>query len=465
MPERLKRPKRYATRLACLIVLSVPIALAAPSGAQGAWSAPFGIDDRVWNALDNHVAVDPNGNAILVWTRQYGCRSPACEEVRARARSAAGVLGAAETISMPGDVADTPQVVMDSGGNAVFVWRGPLGTVQTRTRSAAGALGPIETLAKGYDPSVALDANGNAVFVWFGPQGYIQTRSRSAAGTLSAVQTLAGPDAVGPPQLAVDPNGNAVYVWIRFDGTTDCGGGTMQPCPRVQTRARSATGALSPTQTLSPAGTFADYGLGGPKVGIDANGKAVYVWRASYSGCRGCIQIRSRSATGTLDAIQTVSPTTRDSDFPRIAVAPNGNAVVVWQRPGGGTGWGGFGCDVIEAIARSPTGALSTAQVLSILGQNARGPEVGIDVNGNAVFAWQSFDSPGCGGTCTKIQARVRSSAGTLGAVQSISAFSQAQAAGPPRLALTPSGSAVVFWGRYPGVQDEYVNLLAATGP
>jgi hypothetical protein len=250
-----------------LLVLSALLALALPASARAAWSAPFGIANNVWFGVNQHVAVDPNGNAIFVWRGNFGCRSPGCQEVRARARSAAGVLGPEQMISVPN--ADTPQVVMDSSGNAIFVWRGPQGTVQTRTRSAAGALGPVETLAKGYEPAVALDAGGNAVYVWVGPQGYIQTRSRSTTGTLSPVQTLAGPDALGPPRLAVDPNGNAVFAWVRFDGTTDCGGGTMQPCPRIQARARSAAGSLSPTQTLSAPATFGDY-FGGPKVGIDS---------------------------------------------------------------------------------------------------------------------------------------------------------------------------------------------------
>jgi hypothetical protein len=148
-----------------------------------------------------------------------------------------------------------------------------------------------------------------------------------------------------------------------------------------------------------------------------------------------------------------------------MAVDPNGNAVVVWERPGGGTGCGGSGCQVIEAIARSPTGALSPRQILSTFGQDSRHPQVGIDANGNAVFAWQSFGSPGCGGTCTKIQARVRSTTGTLGGVQNISTFAEFQAAGPPQLAVNPSGTAIVFWSRGFTFQGERANLLAATGP
>jgi DNA-binding beta-propeller fold protein YncE len=455
-PSRSGRPQ--AAWLACLILVGVLTTLAVPARAQGAWSAPIGIAGMQWRAGGQSVAVDPKGNAVFVWAELTSCGGNSlCSRIKSRVRSSAGVFSPIKVLSEPDKPAEGPSVAVDSNGNAIFVWRGPLGSVQARVRSAAGVLGPIETLGKGYYPQVAVDRNGNAVFVWHGAGGYVRTRVRSAAGTLSAAQTVAGPGALGFPQLAVDPNGNAVFVWTRRDETTDCGG---EPCERIQTRARSAAGRLSATQTLSAPGVHAD--SFSPTVGIDANGNAVFVWRF----CCYRVQARARSATGVLSARQTLSATEVRADHPDVAVDPNGNAVFVWRHCGTSfcdTPWSSRG--MIETISRSATGALSSTQTLSTAGHSPSPPRVAVDAGGNAVFVWQSWDhSPGCGGDgCIRVQARVRSAAGALHATQDLSMFTVLEQGPPPRIAVTPGGKAIAFWGR--ASWQHYVNFRAATGP
>jgi hypothetical protein len=452
-----------AARLAWLVLLLWLPALAVPAGAEASWSAPIAIADMQWRGSQQSVAVDPNGNAVFVWAERQYCNLVTCNLIKSRARSAAGVLGPVETISEPNTITDWPRVAVDSNGNAILVWRGPQGTVQARARSAAGVLGPIETLANGSYPEVAIDGNGNAVVVWWGRGGYIQTRTRTPAGALSATQTLAGPNAPGwgYPQLAVDPNGNSVFVWTLADDSTDCGG---EPCYLVQTRARASTGRLSPIQTLSPGGEQSEPST--LNVGIDSSGNAVFVWEfiERESGLLR-IQARARSATGSLSANQVLSPAGRVAVDPDVAVDPNGNAVAVWGRYGGGTGCNGSPCRFIEAISRSAAGALSSTQLLSGFGHTASTPKVGIDATGNAVVVWESYDwSTGCGGGgCTLIQTRVRSAAGTLSATKTLSAFADVLPAFP-QVAVTPSGKATAFWRRGIGSGDR-VNLLAATGP
>src|SRR5438034_990952 len=73
-------------------------------------------------------------------------------------------------------------------------------------------------------PQVGVDSAGNAVAVWQrsdGTRDRVQARARTAGGALSATQTLsdAGQDAFGS-QVAVDSSsGDAVVVWYRSDGT------------------------------------------------------------------------------------------------------------------------------------------------------------------------------------------------------------------------------------------------------
>jgi hypothetical protein len=319
-----------------------------------------------------------------------------------------------------------PQVAVASDGDAVVVWQrfdGANQRIQARARAADGTLSAVQNLSPAgqdaSDPHVGVDASGDAVVVWQRFDGMVQrvqTRARSAAGTLSPVQNLSGAPggSAVDARLGVDSSGDAVFVWRRADGA-------------IVARARSAAGTLSATQSLCcVAGEDAAF----PQVAVDPGGDAVFAWRRFNS-----IQIRTRSAAGTLTAVQHVSSTRYPADNPQLDVDSSGNAVFVWQAV--------VGTDArIQASARSATGAVSGVQTLSAPGQNGELPQVGADASGNAVFVWQRFD-----GTSERIQARSRSAAGTLSAVQTLSA--PGQNAELPQVAVDASGNAVFVWQRF----------------
>jgi hypothetical protein len=87
----------------------------------------------------------------------------------------------------------------------------------------------------------------------------------------------------------------------------------------------------------------------------------------------------------------------------------------------------------------------------------------GVDQSGDAVFDWRRFDgTTGCGGLpgCERIQARARSAAGTLSAVQTLSAAGEP--AFLPQVAVDPGGSAVAVWTRFDGSDNR---IQEAAGP
>jgi hypothetical protein len=298
-------------------------------------------------------------------------------------------------------------------------------------------------------------------------------------GSLSA-----GTGPVDQPQVAVDGSGNSVFVWRHSDGTTNCFGG---PCLRIQTRSRSAAGILSTVQTLSASGQHGAL----PQVAVDANGDAVFVWqRSDRTNLR--IQTRSRSAAGTLSSTLTLSAAGQDAEYPQVAVDANGNAVFAWERfdgmneriqartlsaagtrgstqtlsaaggdalfpqvevdPNGNAVFAWERCcydgtnnERIQARARSAAGVLSSTQTLSAAGETASSAQVAVDPNGNAVFAWKRFD-----GTADRIQARARSAAGTLSSAQTLS--DPGKNAYEPRVGVDLSGNAVFLWQRFDGI-------------
>ena len=150
-----------------------------------------------------------------------------------------------------------------------------------------------------------------------------------------------------------------------------------------------------------------------------------------------------------LSPVQTLSSPGENASGPQVAVDDDGDAVFTWARSDGTD-------QRIEARARSAGGALSTVQTLSDAGQDAGAPQVAIDDDGDAVFVWERVDNSGN----KRIQARKRSAAGVLGVVQTLSNGGQdAQFA---QVAIDDDGEAAATWQRFDGAHDR---AQAASGP
>jgi hypothetical protein len=350
-------------------------------------------------------------------------------------------------LSEPGQNASFPQVAVDGAGDAFFTWVRSDGTnsrIQAVERSASGILSHVQTLSSpgqdAFDPQVAVDTAGEAVFVWRrydGTSDRIQARARSTAGILSPVQTLSSSGQhASDPQVAVRRGtGDAVFAWRRSDGTNF----------RIQARARTAAGTLSAVQTLSSSGQNA----GDPRVAVDDGGDAVFAW-VRFDGTNYRAQALGRTAAGILSPVQTLSSSGQTAYNPQVAVrVGNGDAVFSWRRSDGTN-------SRVQARARTAAGGLSAIQTLSAAGQDAFEPGVAVDGAGDAVFTWQRSD-----GANLRIQARARTAAGALGAVQTLS--SSGQSAYNPEVAVRrKTGDAFATWQRSDGTNSR---IQASAGP
>jgi PKD domain-containing protein len=138
-----------------------------PGGA--AWGAPADLSEAGQNAEEPQVAVDPAGNAVAIWTR----RNSPTDVVQSSSRPAGGNWVAAVPLSVPGDDAEAPQVSLDPDGNAIAVWSRTDATprvIQGAERPAGGGWLPIALISvvgqSANEPQVASDSVGNAVAVW-----------------------------------------------------------------------------------------------------------------------------------------------------------------------------------------------------------------------------------------------------------------------------------------------------------
>src|SRR3972149_5060973 len=264
-------------RAASLCFLTVLIAGAVLAGVGSAasdpgWGAAVSLESNNLDAVFPQVAVDPRGNAIAVW-RQFDGN---IDNLTAN-RYVAGLGWTGEVLIEAEDAggANQPQIALDPPGNAMVVWRQSNGTrdsIMANRHVAGVAWGTpvyVETDDAGNAgyPQVDADPAGNAVAVWHQSDG---TRTNiwanryavgAGGGTAGGMETdTAG--AASAPQVAVNAAGNAVAVWYQSDGTrtniwanryaVGAGWGTAE---RIETD--NAGGASDPQVAVDAAGDAA----------------------------------------------------------------------------------------------------------------------------------------------------------------------------------------------------------------
>ena len=268
-------------------------------------------------AFPQGVVIDADGDALIVWTNTSNV-------AQVQARSASGVLGPVQDLNASQPVTPQPLVAVDGDGDAVLAWLtwdGANRRLNARARTAAGVLGPAKTLSAATEsavqPHLAVEPEGDAIFTW-ATGDRIQARRRSAAGTLGKVQTIAPAGlAASDPRVAVQSDGDAVFAWLRSDGANTL----------VQARGRAANGALSAVRNLSAPGQDASW----VRLALDA-GAALVSWQRVDHPDVSIVQARRRKPTGALEATQTLSDAAGTAELPQVAVAPGGDAIVAWHH-------------------------------------------------------------------------------------------------------------------------------------
>ena len=169
--------------------------------------------------------MDGSGNAVAVWYQFDGSNY----HIRANRFVPDTGWGSVELIETD-DAANAldPQVAMDTGGNAVVVWRQSDGTRYNiwSNRYVPGAgWGTAELIETDNNPNVrppqiAMNGDGQVVAVWdrYGRAWFNRYVPGLGWGTAQRIETGAD-GSVAYPRVALDSNGNAVVVWEENDGT------------------------------------------------------------------------------------------------------------------------------------------------------------------------------------------------------------------------------------------------------
>jgi len=205
------------------------------------WKHPSGLSDNISpDGLDEYgcqVAMDNSGNALIVWYQDDGSRD---QIFKSEYRDGEWIHPADldDNISPDGEDADAyyPQVAMDDNGNALIVWEQFNGSNYqvfkseyrdgewTHPADLDDHISPDGQDAE--EPHAAMDNNGNAVIVWDQDDGsnwrIFKSEYRNGAWTHPAdLDEYISPDGYDayPSRVAMDNSGNALIVWEQYDGS------------------------------------------------------------------------------------------------------------------------------------------------------------------------------------------------------------------------------------------------------
>jgi hypothetical protein len=432
MRTQASKDRRVAAHGLAVIILGLFASLlaVAPAWAAPTWLAPVKLSATGQDAGQPDVAVDAQGDTLSVWVR--------ADVVEASSGSAAGPWQAPVTISNNTETPSVPQVALDSHGDAVATWLSFNGTeynIQVATRSGVNGTWtpPKELKNVGMSamepggPDVAIDAQGDAVVIWPREEKYVEASARSAGGSFQPPEELSNTAAAQhAAKVAIDSAGRATAVWEEFgvktviDAASKALGSKWEPGqtlsdgaenanePRVAVNARGDAVALweqpsGGNEVLEAATNPASTGKwgtpvavtngavvvepAGQELAIDAQGDAVVVW-SWLVGKRDVVEATEGNAASSIwKASVALSPLgATEEEMPQVAVNPQGNAVVVWERSTGAN-------VIIEAASGlAASGSWQPPVPLSATGENAAGPQVALYPPGDAAAVWQRSD-------------------------------------------------------------------------
>ncbi len=354
---------------------------------------------------DPALAVDAAGDAMILWTQSIDATHT--KVYGARYTPAAGwfaptLVDAADAQSM------NPAVAMSDDGTAVAIFAlsaGLASAASSRFTAATGWSAPVPTAPVTLNRSVAMDGAGQAVAV-YEANGAVNAKSFTPTAGWSSEQMLSGSAIFPQVALASAGTGVATFnafveggeqvyaarytgaVWLAADPVSAVGTGNFSAVTLDSAGVPVVLWAVG-SQAFSSrlvAGNWSAPALVGPAPG---SGEIIAlsqeptdnVVAVMSSGTEVWANIESGGIWRTATKLNVLNDTTIGSTS--AAMAPNGNAIVVWSQAGSvwiarpieGTGW-----ILSQAL---PDGATTTFST----------PRVRIDGSGRATIVFQRADT------------------------------------------------------------------------
>lgn len=361
---------------------------ASTKSLNGTWTTPVILSPVIYNASAQKVVVDPNGNAIAIWTINE-------HYVQSANLPFGGSWTSPVYVSHFENRTRESDIGIDAQGNAVVIWTTSAtnhqvksATYFSQTSSWSTPVVISETSNSILHPRIAVNASGDAAAAWWVEnQTAVQAATLPFGGSWTQLQTLG----TGlEPAVAIDDEGNVAVAWCQYIGfqasTLPVGGSWADPVTISNTRFDThnaniafripgqlivvwSTYESGMSKILSSTSKFGEawnepvlisigFNESGLSMCVNAEGKCIVVWRSyneidhSYTIHTSTLipnTLGSSVISWTEDII--LSDPQEMTDSPSIGLDSYGHAVVVW------TGWDTYvkSSDLIPIPIQPPT--------------------------------------------------------------------------------------------------------------
>jgi hypothetical protein len=290
--------------------------------ASDTWTAPVDLSAPGHHSNFARVAVDPEGNAIVLWWTELTATTGVVQTTRLSA--ATGNWSGVRDLVTADAIFASIAIVCDPAGNVMTVFALDSNLYWAWYVAATDHwTGPGRfTSGGGGSPDVAMDADGNAIAVWAHSSGV--TYGARFARVLESwlLPTIIADSAVASPKIALNAAGDGQAVWVRTVGTQN-----VVEAMLYSASARTWTGptVLSAEGSAYPA----------VDVAVDASGNALAVWSRAYVQPCGflCLQGARYAAAARMWALSDdLSHPSQAAYNPQVQFDGHGNAVTVWGQ-------------------------------------------------------------------------------------------------------------------------------------
>lgn len=406
-----------------------------------AWGEPLLIEDlESGDSQRAEVAMDPQGNAIVVWEQYF-----ANYRYVFSSRYDAAQDTWAEPVFVGGDgdtgvEAHWPKIAMDESGNAICVWQNyelPYYQIYANRYDLAtdtwGGQAHIGSQAgtTAQEAAITMDAQGNAWSVWEQDDGSeisIYANRYDAADDTWLPDALAIEDDSGEasrPQIALDGQGNAIAIWSQHDGSR-----SNILFNRYDGASESWNAAGELLEVEDSANAYA------PQVAFDKDDNAIAVWQQSSN----IFSKRRDAGTGTWSADPDAITNGEGvgAYFAELAIDGYGNAFAVWYQ------YDDIGDNIYANRFDITSGSWGDSAVLLETDNSgwASVPQVGADTYGNSVSVWNQND-----GTNTNVFANnYNATDGTWNEAGELIVNDGLEFVFNPKLDMNAAGVAIAVW-------------------
>jgi Bacterial Ig-like domain len=278
---------------------------------------------------------------------------------------------------------------------------------------------------------VAFDTSGNAIAVWAQSDGVHETiwsnRYTPATGWGAPAQVQTSTEDSNAPAISIDSTGNALVVW---DGTPDG--------VNVYIYASRYTAASGWSAEVQISGSTAQSGT--TDIAGDANGDAVALW-VQFDGARNTVWGAHYTVAGGWSPSVAVGNGAGAARSSRLAMDADGNVLAVWAQSDGTRN--NIWSNRYDAVTGWGTSALIETDDAG----TASFPRVKFDSHGNATAVW--YQSNGTVSTIRSNRYVAGTGWGSAIPIEGVHAGDAALA----RLAVDPSGDAIVAWEQSDGTR------------